>query len=178
MKDPFVSKAKYDENIVYFRSKIGKFVFQSKDKIPIAMTGGRSSHETQPEICIEFNEGGTSRGFNMKYGPDRELVDFARQYIADAAECDYSGDYARVRHADLREVRPEAPPIPWPKWDETDAKKLPTMLEDLGKDVNDALLYEKSKGKAGRKGLIAALEKLAAKPTEPDPLAIPALPNA
>lgn len=106
---------------------------------------------------------GTTRPFHPSKPADKAIIERVRKHI--------ESDDPRVRQFNLREVRQDSGPPPFPKWDETKAAAIATLVKEGGWDIDRCVKYEQLN--KARADVLAALVKLAEvdAPAEPKTLA-------
>lgn len=142
-------------------ARTGRLPIESPWDEPIAPGLPPRKH---PGVVLLFNEGICT----LDPVKDAATIKRFREWMEDGTD-------PRILQLGVFEVAPNALTPPVPAWDNTNADKLPELIEAAGLDVERCLRYELQKGDEARPKLVKYLEaKLDADP-EPEAGAEPTL---
>lgn len=146
---------------------------------------GQSTYETlEPAVDLHFRDQadwtymGRTKALMPDDPADAYVIDEARKAIA-------AGKDPRIEQFGLKEISPDAPPIPFPGWESFAAEELVSMVKKMCKKLTGAekisylekcVQFETARIDKAREGLILDLEELQDEElSEEDPLAVPEL---
>ena len=146
-------KIKADLALVQITARTGRLPIVSESEEWINPTTKR----TVPGIILEFEDGICT----LHPVHDAETIKAFREWIEDGRD-------ERIDQVGVMEIAKDALTPPFPRWNITNADKLPEMVEALGLDPELCLRYELQKPKGEqRPKLVKALEaKVDAPPVE------------
>jgi hypothetical protein len=139
-----------DATKVYFAAKTGHLPIVSDDH---KVVDHRGTKEKIPGLHLEFGDRGVTRPFDPSDPADAKFIAEVRKWLAEGRD-------ERIAAFKVREIKSmsDAPPIPFPKWDESNAKSIAEFVKVGGYDVRDCILYEEQHG--NRADVLAALDAL------------------